>query len=243
MTNKVPIDVRIRASGYENIYFDCPVCGKENIINRLSDLGNDIPISRLEGLVCRNNKCRQQIAIIGDTVSSAKYEWFLNELYIYVARKEYRSYVLSLCQGIEAFFYQAIINNRFDRNVNYRNSNGMIDLSRYNTERSIYEETIKPYTFNRMRTEFLKTFILERDSYLPKGFKLKEDLRQSAFDKIQTTDICTLRNKVAHKHAFRPTYKEIEKYDDLIKAIYWLGMYLSVEDSTSIINERASHVF
>lgn len=236
---KESLDVDIRASGYENVYFDCPSCGKENILNRATDLASYMPISRLDGVVCRNNKCKQIIGLVGDRVNDARYRWFLDELYIFVARKEYRSYVLSLCQGIEAFFHQAIINKKFDRNPAYRDADGRLLFDLYDSERKEYEKQIKTYPFEKMRKEFLEVFDVEQNSYLPAGIKLREDRREFAFNTVRRTKIHALRNKVAHKFAHRPTWSELEPYNEnLVEAIYWLGMYLDVEDSIMPINRR-----
>ncbi|HLZ14895.1 MAG TPA: hypothetical protein VKQ34_02780 [Candidatus Saccharimonadales bacterium] len=232
-------DVRIRASGYENIYFDCPSCRKENILNRLTDIGNDMPISRMEGVLCQNNKCKQVVTLLGDSVNAAKYRWFFDELYVFVARKEYRSYILSLCQGIEAFFYQAVINKKFDRNPVFRDGEGGLLLAQYNAARKRYETAIKTYAFNKMRKEFLDTFIDERENYVPAHLKMRHDKRDFAFGTVERSTVHILRNKVAHKLAYRPTWREIEPFNsELVEAIYWLGIYLDIEDSVMAINRR-----
>jgi hypothetical protein len=232
------IDVDIRASGYENIYFDCPKCGKENILNRITDVGHTDAISRLEGLACRNAKCNQPISITGDRVTTAKYRWFIDDLFIQVARKEYRAYTLSLCQGLEAFFHQAIINKKFDRNPDYRDDEGQLIFEKYKAQCNIYEKKIKSWAYEKMRDEFLEVYADERTAYGPIGYPLKEDKRDTAFDTVKQSNINTMRNKVAHKVAYRPSYKDVEAYGPLIDAIYWLGAYLDVSDSVTILNKR-----
>lgn len=232
------IDVEIRASGYENVYYDCPKCGKENILNRVSDLEGNVPIARLEGLVCENTKCRQIINIVSDRVVAAKYRWFFDELYILVARKEYRAYALTLCQGMEAFFYQAVVNKMLDREKAYRDDEGSLDLTSYNQARANYEKRIERYTFADMRHEFLKVYETERLKYTPLGLRLRKDERKVSFDTVANTDIHTLRNAVVHKQAYRPAWHEIESYGELVSAVYWLGMYLDVKDSMLLLNKR-----
>jgi hypothetical protein len=46
-----------------------------------------------------------------------------------------------------------------------------------------------------------------------------------------------MRNKVIHKQAYRPSLEEIEKFNNLIDAIYWLQSYLKVEDSKYLLNQ------
>lgn len=232
------IDVHIRTAGYENIYFDCPTCGIENILNRVSDLKNIMPISRKEGIVCQNPKCGQVMAILGDTATSPKYKWFLNELDILSLRKEYRSHILSLCQCMEAFFLDAVINKKFDRNRFYRDKDGHVDFERYMRDRKKFEKRIKRHEFNKMRQLFLRTFANERANYLPHHPTLKEDKRNEYFSLVENTSVNKIRNQVVHKSAYRPKREEVEQYDELITAITWLGLYLDVEDSVMLLNSR-----
>lgn len=229
------MDIRIKTAGYENIYFECPFCHYENILNRVSDLGGNNAIERLDSVLCE--KCKKPFSIIGDRVTLAKYRWFTDELEIFKEKKMYRTYVLNLCQGLETFFYQAIINNNFDRNPDFRN-NGHIILEKYNNKRKEYDKNIKAWTFNKMREEFLRVFKKERENYLPKGIELKEDKRCKCFCLLEKTQINSLRNKVVHKHAYRPFLEEINKYDCLVDAIYWLGLYLDVKDSIFYLNRK-----
>lgn len=234
------MDIQIKAAGYENIYLDCPFCSTENILNRVSDLGGNNAVSRLDGVLCE--KCGKSFDIVGDRVSSAKYRWFINELDILKEKKMYRSYVLNLCQGLEAFFYQAIINKRFDRNPDFRNEDNRIILGKYNNERKEYDKHIKTWAFDAMRTEFLTIFKEEQENYIPQGRKLKEDKRCKFFSLIEKTEINSLRNKVIHKHAYRPSFEEINKYDSLINAIYWLDLYLDVKDSILHLNRKINDI-
>lgn len=144
-----------------------------------------------------------------------------------------------MCQGIEAFFYQAVINKKFDRNPAFRDTDGQVLFDLYDPERKEYEKQIKTYPFEKMRKEFLETFDTERNTYLPAGIKLREDRREVAFNAVRRTKIHSLRNRVAHKFAHHPTWSELESYnEELVEAIYWLGMYLDVEDSIMPINRR-----
>jgi hypothetical protein len=228
------MDIQIKTAGYENIYLDCPFCSTENILNRVSDLDGNNTVSRLDGVLCE--KCGKSFDIVGDRVALAKYKWFINELDILKEKKMYRSYALNLCQGLEAFFYQAIINKKFDRNPDFRNEDNRIILEKYNNEGKKYDKDIEEWTFRKMRAEFLTIFKEEQENYIPQRRKPKEDRRCECFRLIKETDINSLRNKVIHKHAYRPSFEEINKYDSLINAIYWLGLYLDVKDSILHLN-------
>jgi len=230
------IDVEIKTAGYENIHFDCPFCQFENVLNRESDLGSENSITRFDDVQCQ--KCSKTFAIIKDFCTSAKYEWFIYELNILKEKKMYQDYIRNLCQGLETFFYQAIINKKFDRNPVFRDKDGIINLEKYNKEIKIYEKKVKEYSFYKMRDEFLTVFEKERNNYIPQGIKPKEDRRLECFNSIKKTCINKLRNDVVHKYAYRPSLKEIDKFDCLVDAIYWLGLYLAVKDSIFILNSQ-----
>lgn len=224
------VTVDINAAGYENIYFYCPHCKYENIINRASDLQTGAPVSGME-VVCQNLTCGKTIWLKGDRSQIAHYHWFLQELPVLRDKKLYRDYVLNLCQGAESFFLQAIYNKEFDRNIKYRNGNGRTMLHEYLNDMIKYEKAIKPLAFNGMRSKFLKIFSDEHNQPTARISVLKEDKRDWAFSTVENSKINILRNQVAHKHAYRPKLSDISEYDDLIKAIYWLGAYLHVLDS------------
>ena len=124
------MDTEIKIAGYENIYVDCPYCKKENIFNRISDLQNNNCMSRLDDIKCQF--CGQDFSILGDAITNAKFRWFIDELPIFKKRKEYRLYILNLCQGIECFFSQAIINKLIDRNFGLRDETGEIIIDKWN---------------------------------------------------------------------------------------------------------------
>jgi hypothetical protein len=221
--------VNIKAAGYENIYFDCPHCGLENIINRTTDLSPPFMVSGMD-MKCQNHDCGSILWLNSDKVQLAKYHWFLQELPILKDRKLYRDYALTLCQGAESFFLQAIINKKFDREPKYRSDDGRIDMHNYLSERSYYEQEIKDKTFNPMRNLFLETFKSEFKQPSARISRLKEDKREWAFTTIKNSTINKLRNEVAHKNAYRPKLSEIEAHDELVMALQWLGIYLHVLD-------------
>jgi transposase-like protein len=242
------IDTDIKIAGYENIYVDCPYCKYENIFNRVSDLdGKGDDISRLDNIVCQS--CGGQFSILSDTITTAKYQWFINELPIYKKQKQYRLYILNLCQAIECFFELAIINQVVDRNSNLRDERGCIKSDQYNkaikdiNQKTVYDlckkgskkKKFEKATFRDLKNIFLYLFEGERRN---DNGKLKEDRREETFQEIKKTKINTMRNDVVHKKAYRPNLKEVESFDDLIKAIYWLGVYLDVRDSYSYINKK-----
>jgi len=154
-------------------------------------------------------------------------------------KKLYRDYALTLCQGAENFFLQAIINIQFDREPKYRDENGWFkSLNQYNRDTKQFREDIKKYPFDRMRSKFLKAFADLKGGVSPQSLGLKEDKREWSLTTIKQSTINDLRNKVAHKDAYRPRLQDLEEHRPLIYALYWLGEYLRVYDSTYILNNR-----
>lgn len=228
--------VEIKTAGYENIYFDCPTCRKQNVLNRASDIGNHRPISYLDGVVCSNPKCGQVMSINSDKVVKAAYRWFLDELYIFIARKEYRSYILNLCQAFESFFFQAIVNKELDRNPKLRDEEGYLLSDEYNLAMKKLLEELGHGTFIPLRRRFLKTFKNEKNNFIPSKLPLKEDRRAVCFAAVKNTKLNNMRNSVVHKTAYCPSISDVESFEELVDAIYWLGMYLDVVDSEIAIN-------
>jgi len=242
------INSQIKIAGYENIYVDCPYCKKENIFNRMSDLKTNRCIVSLN-VICQF--CKKEFHISNDKLIYPKFQSILDELEVIKKQKNYRLYILTLCQGIECFFEQAIMNKILDRNAALRNEEGKIDIKRYNEEQDkLYKKTIydlcqkgskknefKNATFNDLRIIFLYIFDDERKNDNGNLKKLKEDKREKSFKAIEDTKINEIRNKVIHKQAYRPSLEEIEKFNDLIEAIYWLQSYLKVEDSEYLLNQ------
>lgn len=242
---------RIKTAGYENIYIDCPYCKKENIINRISDLPDNLPVSG-RYIVCEH--CNTQFWTSGDRVSNGIWHWLIDELPIFKERKEYRAYILNLCQGCECFFQQAIVNKLVDRNTDVIDEEGHIDTEKWNNLRKDLDEEkicvlygksgeklktkFKKASLNHLRKIFLYQFQVEKDSYIPKRTKLKEDKRDKCFSCIEETKINEIRNKVVHKQAYCPTKTEIESFEKLVKSLYWLSLYLDVNESFFMIKNQ-----
>ncbi len=161
---------------YENVYFDCPHCQKENILNRATDITSNLPISGGE-YHCLLQDCGKPIWLTSDRVQRANFEWLLQDLHTLKNKKLYRDYALTLCQAVEAFFLQALVNQKLDRNLLLRGKDGRIDIKRYNfflkelkaawtaggfeNLRKLFNECYKPCSkeflpVNRLRPKSLK---------------------------------------------------------------------------------------
>ncbi|MCL6094056.1 MAG: hypothetical protein M1340_09590 [Actinobacteria bacterium] len=226
---------KIKESGYENIHVTCPCCQQRNIVNRATDLDTAMPVSGMD-LICEY--CHEEFWISGDRASMAKYKWFLEELSFLKINKKYSLYILTLCQTLEIFFFEAIVNKKFDKNTYFRDESGSLKLEEYNAGRKDYVKKIQGHSFCKMRAAFFSEFKEEINSYMPRGIALKEDKRKECFDIIRTTNINVIRNKVPHKFAYLPSRADIEAFDDLIDAVVWVGMYLDIKDSIHYINKK-----
>jgi hypothetical protein len=96
---------QIKNGTYENIFVDCPYCKQELIFNRVSDLKTIMPIS---GIILECENCKKEFWTYGDSVTSSKYRWFLDDLTILSKNKNYGLYILVLCQACEIFMHQEL---------------------------------------------------------------------------------------------------------------------------------------
>jgi len=246
---------KIKKGTYENIFMDCPYCGRECIFNRISDLKTIMPIT--QDLKCEY--CEKIFWASYDRVTEAKYKWFLNDLSLLKKNKNYGLYILALCQACEIFMHQAIINKLIDINPEYRNDEGYfyhnnkICADAYNEiynsfcEKSLKDITknelddgikYKKCTFDKLRNLFLWVYDDARKNKLPSLVKLREDKIEKNFCILKNTDINKTRNNMVHKNAYRPSIDDIQKYKELVKCLYWMGSYLDVKDSVEYLNRR-----
>ena len=247
---------KIKIKNYENISVDCPYCRRECIFNRISDLKTVMPIAG-QDLKCEY--CDRIFWALSDRVTSAKYKWFLDDLPLLKKNKTYGLYIFALCQACEMFMHQAIINKLIDTNPAYRDNEGdfygnnKVGADAYNEiYQSFCDKTIseitnnglkdkkiyKKCTFSNLRKLFLHIFDDERINELPSLKKLKEDKREKYFCVLKNTKINETRNDIVHKYAYRPSFYDVQKYDELIDCISWMGIYLDVEDSISHLNRK-----
>lgn len=256
VNNMGKLSAHIKEATYENIFVDCPYdCHKELIFNRISDLGTIMPISG-QNFKCEH--CKKIFWASGDLVRSAKYRWFLSDLPLLKRDKRYGLYIFVLCQSCEIFMHQAIINKLIDTNPEYRDGEGYFcgnNKAGSDAYNEIYEDfcnkTIsnitqkgnnkKKYnecTFYNLRELFLYIFKDARRNKLPTLKKLKEDKREKCFCVLENTDIHQTRNNVVHKDGYRPSFCNIQKYDELENCLYWLGIYLDINDSEYFLNKK-----
>ena len=226
---------RIQKATYENIYFECPYCQTENVLNRATDLESGLPVSGKE-VMCQS--CERKVWLTSDRVAKADYILFLSELPELKRKKLYREYILSLCQGVEMFFTQALINYRLDRNPLYRDMQGIVNLDAYNQMRQELKSALKGGGFVMLRDMFRKEFEPYRATFKPQSLYDIKDKRAESFKELSRTKINELRNMVVHGTAYRPTLQDIEDQAGLEDAITWLGLYLDITNSVSLLNKK-----
>lgn len=247
---------KIKKGTYENIFVDCPYCRTECIFNRISDLETIMPITG-QDLECEY--CGKIFSACCDRVRSAKYEWFWDELPLLKKSKSYGLYIFALCQACEMFMHQAIINKLIDTDPAYRNDEGRfygnnkVGVDAYNeiyqcfcdkplkeiiNNRLKYKTKYKNCTFDKLRKLFLHVFDDARKNKLPSLKKLKEDKRETHFSVLKNTKINETRNDIVHKYAYRPSFSDVQNYDELVRCLYWMAIYLDVKDSILHLNSK-----
>jgi hypothetical protein len=227
--------VRIKKATIENIYFDCPECKTENVVNRASELQTRMPVSGRH-FVCQNENCKAPLWVNSDRTSQADYMLFLTELYELKAQKRYRDYILTLCQGAEIFFVESLINYKLDRNPLFRNEFGGINLPLYNYVRNELNTAWKGGGFVLLRNAFREEFKDFKPELKTKGDS--QALWNAAMKEVSRSKINEIRNAVVHSTAYLPTLAEVESFDELETAIWRLGHFLNVTESVYLLNKN-----
>ena len=169
--------------------------------------------------------CGKPFRIIGDSVNGA-HEMLIFDCYELLERKHYMNGLLSLAQAYEVFFSLF-----FRVELLYRPfcADPESDVAELNKLSEALQEKIKDHTFSRMRSLFLQHMVSR-----PEPKNLAEaavvvaalpdrpgDPSDAALDGVgdptlapllkalKATTIHTLRNRVVHKQAYRPTREEV----------------------------------
>ena len=235
-----------KRTSYENIAACCPWCGKESVFNRATDLKDVAPIA-FRTVACRNPSCGKAFNINGDSVNSA-HEMLVFDCHELLEAKHYMSCVLTLAQAFEVFF-GLFLRVRFlyrpfaigdHRDIEYMNR-----LSEQLARR------VERHGFSHMRALFLTQLVhgtppanlTEAEAAIAALPDLPGDPSDAELDVLEDahlasllkavkgTTIGTLRNRVVHKHAYRPTLDEVEKALEEARALlFTLGAELDLVD-------------
>lgn len=224
MAEKIPPGKTIRP-GYENLVAECPSCGHECIFNRASDLRTFTPIAG-RNVFCLSETCGKPFRLSGDRVNE-RHEMLILDCQKLLEQKSYMNAILSIAIAYEIFF------SLFMRvELCYKPFAGSpnADIADLNRLLNQLEEKIKKHSFVCMRALFLKHITEKRRSpslckagntiaALPddpkdpkdKAIEAMNDPKLISFLKtLKSTSINTLRNRVVHKHAYRPCREEVE---------------------------------
>ena len=216
---------RIKLSGYENVVVDCPLCNRELILNRVSDLNTLRPIS---GTRASCPRCGGEFWLNSDT-SNERHEAIILDCHDLLRAKKYMNCILNVCQAYEMFFslYLRVNLLYVPFGSERRKSGDSLDKLNY-LFRNLSAVTEK-LTFAPMRDVFLHLVINpNRSSNLDESEALINALPNYACPeeaelenwpdkqisglliRIRRTQIHKLRNKVVHKEGYRPMNSEAE---------------------------------
>jgi len=221
-------------STYENFIADCPNCGMTNTFNRASDLQTFQPIGFRE-VACE--ACKRPFNINNDAINAA-HEMLLFGCFAFIERKEYMQCVLSVAQAYEVFFSHFMHVQLIYRAYAHEGSH---DLSRLNCLNEQLYNRVHRLTFVPMRSLVLRLVI---DAVAPTSLAAAEvaiaalpekprvvprrDIEATADNHLKVkalllrlldADVNTLRNRVVHKDAYRPTREEATTAHDEAREI------------------------
>lgn len=204
-------------SDYENFYGTCPYCEKTSIFNRRDDLHTFEPIAYRK-VACLNENCQKEFSISSDTINLPA-ELFLQEAEINFNQKKYMLSVVLSVQALESF-----LSLFFRVEFGYKPFAQKSEIEKLNDALNNFIEKTKKYSFKDLSNVFLSTLIdyteiinldqalnfienLPNPKNTPKKSqysKVPEKL-QDAWIKLHETKVHEVRNKVAHKSAYRPS--------------------------------------
>lgn len=222
---------------YENYEVACPICGKRNIFNRITDIGS---IGAACGKAVKCLHCKRDFLIIGDNVDE-KYEYFLSDCEDLIKQKKYMFCIINLCQACEAFLMKCIdIKLLWEP---YRRGVFSIDNKKYKIFDDFAEKIhkkFKAFTYQGLRNVFFnlylnnKTFHDQDDisNYLNNLLKSPTNgpsnneieakstgIQRELFFELRELKINEMRNDVAHKDGFRPTLADAQEYLKKVRGI------------------------
>ncbi|HLB48597.1 MAG TPA: hypothetical protein VJL59_16445 [Anaerolineales bacterium] len=233
----------------------CPWCEQESIFNRATDLKDLSPIA-FRTVSCLNPGCGKPFNINGDSVNSA-HEMLVFDCYELLQLKHYMNCILTLAQAYEVFFSLflrvELLYKPFARDIRK-------DINHLNWLAEQFSEKVKGHTFAPMRALFLRQFIAgprpanlaEAEAAIaglkdhpsdPKDAEIEAlgDKQLVALLKgVKSTTINTLRNRVVHKQAYRPTWEEAEAVlDEACSLLFPLTSRLDLHDDINWYMRRS----
>jgi hypothetical protein len=204
---------------YENARISCRGCDHVNIFNRATDLPGRNFISGAE-LPCR--ECGQAVRIPVDNANPA-YELFIFAAYRLESERRYMQAVAAVAQAYEMFFGLAA--DAILLWHPYHNT-ALASVPELNETGELLFETTKTWNYRKMRNFFIRLALAARPSsfaesrvIIGQALALSSDPDDAALDQapiniatllhqLKDYPVDTLRNRVLHKRAYRPTEQE-----------------------------------
>mgnify|MGYP001576178706 CR=1 FL=1 len=239
-------EAQTKRTSYENFTAQCPWCGVESVFNRASDLKSFEPIGH-RTVDCLNASCQKPFNIGGDSVNSA-HETLVFDCHELLEQKHYMNCILTLAQAYEVFF-----NLYFRVELLYKPfaADEDTDIDELNRLSIALADKIKRHTFGPMRALFLQHItshvqvktLAEADAAIAALADQPRDPIDSRLESlgdsklvtllkgVKTTNITTLRNRVVHKRAYRPTRTEAQAaLEETRSVLLPLGAHLKLYD-------------
>jgi hypothetical protein len=234
-----------KETNYENFTAICPICGFRNIYNRVSDLEDEEPID-FKTVECLNDQCQKSFNINGDHIDPA-FKMLIMDCYNLKQDKRYCYCILNLAQAYELFFSLYLQIELLFKPFRRESDR---DIERLNTISDLLYENTKRYTFITMRNIFINRVLLGEDlSSLSEAEhrinQLKSAIREppdtdianiadrnlsQLLQALKATRIKEVRNKVVHKHAYRPKLAEVEALlEETRSMLFPLSSHLGIQ--------------
>lgn len=245
---------REKDATYENFIALCPHCGVKNVYNRASDLQTFEPID-FRTVTCLSTTCGRSFNVNGDSINPA-HQMLLFDCYGFIQDKQYMQCVLSVAQACEVFFSHFLHVQLLYRAFAADNGH---DVPRLNRLAEQLYDKIYRLTFEPMRRLFLKlviedvapksldeaetviTNLPERPQEITKEAieKVADDRLRELLLQLYSSSVNKLRNRVVHKHAYRPTATEAtEAREEAGEILHRLTARLQLEgDANWYINQ------
>ena len=228
---------------YERLIVPCHVCGRTNVVNRASDLGETgFAIGR--ELLCQNPDCKGTVRVTFET-ANPDYQNMIWEARRLRAEKRYMLAVAALTQAFEMFFALGTEVMLVHHVANFASAT---DEQVTELIEELFKAT-RTHTYARMRNLFISLALKNRPSsvaearlFIREAKTPPKELTDEAITmstgeelaklllRLNHLSIGTLRNRVIHKYAYRPTLPELNESLDQATRLtgdLWVNLNLS----------------
>lgn len=221
---------------YENVHANCPHCKARNVYNRRDDLPHPGPIDNAS-VTCAS--CGESFDIVGDLINPS-HELLLFDCQRLFEEKRYADVVFTAAKAHEVFFLHFMHVQFLWKPIG---TNCGINLGRWSVPTRELDAKLSKFTFVPMRNLFLHhvlartapqdfdeaqaciAAIPKKPADVPRGdvdAVAEERLRRLLLG-LHDTKINELRNRIAHKDAYRPTRDETwAAYEEASRILFGL---------------------